>query len=175
MTKQSIKKHSNGFEKMKKHTRDFFYTHFRRPDNKIDRDTAAQFFGVTSRTVGNWWATGCPAWVNNYVDLYCRAIPNTKEWSGFRFSHDGKELLTPYEKHSFTPDKLLMDFYNKQFNRNTRTENRQLIKQVDSLRNDEEAAAIRAELDHIVDTVNKLKSSPLMAPKKAFSKSIIDD
>lgn len=174
MTKQSISK-SNGLKKMKKQTRDFFYSNFKQPNNKIDKQSAAEFFGVTPRTVANWWATGCPAWVDSHVELYLRAIPNRKEWQGFRFSHDGKELLTPYERHSFTPEKLLMEFYNKQFNRNTRTENRQLNKQVDALRSDEEAAAIRAELDHIIKSINKLKDSPIVAPKKTFSKSIIDD
>lgn len=164
----------DGLEKMKKKTREFFYDNFRQPNQKIDKQAAAEFFGVTPRTISNWWSTGCPAWVDSHVALYLRAIPNLKEWNGFRFSHDGKQLLTPYERHSFTPQMLLMEFYNRQFNRNTRTEHRQLTKQVDSLRNDDEAAAIRAELDSIISSINKLKHSPIVAPKNTYSKKIKD-
>ncbi|WP_351001112.1 hypothetical protein [Shewanella sp. TB7-MNA-CIBAN-0143] len=172
--KNKSKNNIDGLKQMKKKTRDFFYDTFRQPNQKIDKQAAAEFFGVTPRTITNWWSTGCPDWVDSHVALYLRAIPNSTEWNGFRFSHDGKELLTPYEKHSFTPQTLLMDFYNRQFNRNTRTEHRQLTKQVDSLRNDEEAAAIRAELDGIISAINKLKHSPIVAPKNSYSKTIKD-
>ncbi|MGI2072642.1 DUF3653 domain-containing protein [Shewanella baltica] len=173
MTKKSNRSTPNGFIKMKKTTRDFFYSTFSRADGALDKQKAADFFGVTLRTISNWWSTGSPAWVDGYVRLYQRSIPDTKDWDGFRFSHDRKELLTPYERHSFTPQRLLMDFYNKQFDRHTRTENRQLNKQVEALRNDEEAAAIRSELDNIISTINKLKNSPVVAPKKAYSETII--
>jgi hypothetical protein len=171
MTNKSTNK-LDGLKKMNKKTRGFFYDNFRQPNQKIDKQSAAEFFGVTPRTIANWWSTGCPAWVDSHVALYLRAIPNSKEWNGFRFSNDGKQLLTPYERHAFTPQMLLMEFYNKQFNRNTRTEHRQLTKQVDSLRNDKEAAAIRAEMDHIIESINKLKQSPVIAPKNTYSKNV---
>lgn len=169
MRKESNKNSLNGFSTMKPRTRTFILTNFVRENGTVDTQRAAEFFRVTSRTINNWWSTGCPDWVNRYVELYQRAIPDSKDWKGFRFSRDGK-LLTPYENLTFTGGQLLMVFFDRQFNRFDRAEKEKLSVQVDSLRNDEEAAAIRDELDVIINTLTKLKQSPIVAPKKAFTK-----
>ncbi|MDB2386753.1 phage protein [Shewanella sp.] len=99
-----------------------------------------------------------------------RSIPNTKEWDGFVFSNDGERLLTPFKQHSFSASELLKLFYDKQFHRIDRTQNRKLNEQVDSLRNNMEADAIREETDVMIGTLTKLKDSPIVAPKGVFSK-----
>lgn len=170
MRKESNKYSENGFQTMKPRTRTFILSNFMRANGTVDTQQAAEFFCVTTRTINNWWSTGCPSWVDRYVELYQRAIPNTKDWRGFSFSQDGK-LLTPYKDHSFTGGQLLMVFFDKQFNRFDRVEKQKLSEQVDSLRNDEEAAAIREELDVIISTLSKLKQSPIVAPKKQFATS----
>lgn len=170
MRKESNKNSENGFLMMKPRTRTFILSNFTRENGTVDTLKAAEFFSVTTRTINNWWSTGCPDWVNRYVELYQRSIPDTKDWKGFSFSHDGK-LLTPYKDHSFTGGQLLMVFFDKQFNRFDRVEKQKLSEQVDSLRNDEEAAAIREELDVIISTLSKLKQSPIVAPKKQFATS----
>ncbi len=172
MRKESKKSEEKGFLLMKPRTRSFFLTNFYRDHKYIDSQKAADFFGVTTRTINNWWASGCPNWVDNYVELYQRAIPDTKDWDGFKFV-EGR-LYTPYDKLTFAPSELMKIFYDRQFNRLDRVHNKQLTAQVDELRNDEEAAAIREELDHMINTLNKLKVSPIVAPKMDFATKLHD-
>ena len=171
MRKDSNKNNLNGLLTMKPRTRNFILTSFARDNGTIDKQLAADFFCVTTRTIANWWSTGCPDWVNRYVELYQRSIPESKEWRGFSFSPDGK-LLTPYKNLTFTSGQLLMVFFDKQFNRFDRVEKEKLAAQVDSLRNDDEAAAIRDELEVIINSLTKLKASPIVAPKKVFATSV---
>jgi hypothetical protein len=161
------------FLPMKPKTRTWFLSVFSNENGSLDTLKASLHFSVTDRTIRNWWRLSCPAWVDKYAALHQRAIPNTKEWDGFSFSHDGKELLTPFKNHSFSAGELLKHFYDKQFHRLDRAQNRKLNEQVDSLRNDEEADAIREELDVIIATLNKLKASPIVAPKQTYSASVI--
>lgn len=170
MRKESNKNSLNGFSTMKPRTRTFILSNFIRENGTVDTQRAAEFFCVTTRTINNWWSTGCPDWVNRYVELYQRSIPESKEWQGFSFSPDGK-LLTPYKNLTFTSGQLLNVFFDRQFNRLDRAEKEKLSAQVDSLRNDDEAAAIRDELEVIINTLTKLKQSPIVAPKKAFAKT----
>ena len=167
------KNNLNGLTTMTPKTRSFFLANFIRDNGSLNTQHAAEFFSVTSRTINNWVSTGCPIWVDKHVALYLRAIPDTKEWDGFCFSHDGKELLTPFKQHSFTAGELLKHFFDKQFHSLDRAQNRKLTEQVDSLRNHEEAEAIRHELDMMISTIEKLKDSPIVAPKQVFSKSVI--
>ncbi|MDR8523835.1 hypothetical protein [Shewanella fidelis] len=171
--KNESKNNLNGLSTMTPKTRSFFLANFIRDNGSLDTQLAADFFSVTSRTINNWVATGCPTWVDKHVALYLRSIPDTKEWDGFSFSHDGKQLLTPFKNHSFTASELLKHFFDKQFHRIDRAQNRKLNEQVESLRNEDEANAIRGEIDLMIDTLNKLKHSPIVAPKQVFSKSVI--
>ncbi|WP_157608682.1 hypothetical protein [Shewanella violacea] len=155
---------------MKPKTRSFFLANFRRENSSIDTQAAAGFFHVTSRTINNWVATGCPDWVDHYVIMYLRSIPDTKEWDGFKFI-EGR-LYTPYNKLTFAPSELMKVFYDRQFNRLDRVEREQLKEQVTELRSDQEAAAIRDELDYMIKTLNKLKLSPIVAPQTSFTKTI---
>jgi hypothetical protein len=164
----------NGLSTMKPQTRSFFLASFNRTNGTLDTQAAAEFFNVTTRTINNWVATGCPQWVNNYVDMYLRAIPKTKDWKGFRFSHDGERLITPYDKLTFAPSELLRIFYDRQFNRFDRVEKNQLKEQVAELRSDEEAKAIRAEIDEMIKTLEKVKLSPIVAPQMVFTKKVRD-
>lgn len=167
MTNKSNKKE---FNPMKTCTRRWFLAMFTNGTNGINYDEAAKYCGVSPRTVRYWWSTSCPPWIDRLAYFASRSIPENKDWKGFSFSHDGK-LLTPYKDHSFTGGQLLMVFFDKQFNRFDRVEKQKLSEQVDSLRNDEEAAAIREELDVIISTLSKLKQSPIVAPKKQFATS----
>ncbi|WP_394131640.1 DUF3653 domain-containing protein [Shewanella maritima] len=175
MKKQSKDIHPKGFENMTPATREFFLFTFKKSEHShhtLDKDKAAAFFCVTPRTITNWWRTGCPAWVDNYIKLYKRSIPNTKEWQDFRFSHDGKELLTPFKRHSFTANQLLGLFYETQFHRMDKSENKKLRLQVDSLRSEEETEALKGELDFLIQSIKKLKDSPILAHKGKYSKSV---
>lgn len=157
---------------MKPQTRSFFLATFNRTNGTLDTQAASEFFNVTTRTINNWVATGCPEWVNNYVSMYLRAIPNTKNWKGFRFSHDGEHLLTPYDNLAFSAGELLMIFYDRQFNRFDRVEKDQLKTQVAELRSDEEAKAIREEIDDMIKTLEKVKLSPIVAPQLVYAKKV---
>jgi hypothetical protein len=172
MKKQSEKNQLNGLLQMKSVTRFFFFEHFGNALGEMDKDKAAAFFCVTRRTVNNWLRTGCPTWVDNYVDLYKRAIPNNKEWRGFSFSHDGSRLLTPYANQSYSPGDLLKHFYDKQFSALTRVERDKLAAQLAAVRSEEEAEAIRTELDYIAKTLEKLKLSPILAPSGTFNTTV---
>lgn len=164
MNKQSNNNSLNGLSNMKSATRFFFLEQFSDARGIMDKDKAASFFCVTRRTVNNWLRTGCPTWVDNYVALYKRSIPDTKEWRGFSFSHDGSRLLTPYSNQSYSPSDLLRHFYEKQFSALTRVERDKLAEQLAAIRSEEEAEAIREELDYIAQTLDKLKNSPILAP-----------
>ena len=172
MRKHSKKDHLNGLNNMKPKTRSFFLATFNRQNGSIDTQAAADFFHVTTRTINNWIATGCPSWVDNYVTLYLRSIPNNKEWDGFHFI-DGR-LHTPYNKLTFAPSELMKIFYDRQFNRFDRVELGKLKDQVSELRNDEEAKAIREELDYMIKALEKLKLSPIVAPQRAFTEKVRD-
>ena len=167
MTNRSNKNDINGLLSMKAKTRSFFLANFNREKGSINTKVAAEFFHVTSRTINNWIATGCPDWVDHYVGLYLRSIPDTKAWDGFKFI-DGR-LYTPYDKLTFAPSELMKIFYDRQFNRFDRVEREQLKTQVAELRNEDEATAIRDELDYMIKTLNKLKLSPIVAPKMIFT------
>ena len=174
MTIESKKNNFNGLTTMKPKTRSFFLASFKRSNGTLDTQAAADFFNVTTRTINNWVSTGCPDWVNNYVSMYLRSIPNTKDWKGFYFSHDGERLITPYDKLTFSPSELLKIFYDRQFNRFDRVEKDQLKTQVEELRSDEEAKAIREEIDDMILTLEKVKLSPIVAPQKTFAKKVRD-
>ncbi|MCH7422647.1 hypothetical protein AYI95_01760 [Shewanella xiamenensis] len=167
MTNKSNKKE---FSPMKTCTRRWFLATFGNGTDGIDYNAAAKFCDVSPRTVRYWWSTSCPPWIDRLAYLASRSIPESKEWQGFGFSHDGK-LLTPYKNLTFTSGQLLNVFFDRQFNRFDRAEKEKLSAQVDSLRSDEEAAAIRDELEVIINTLTKLKQSPIVAPKKAFAKT----
>ena len=152
-------------------TRFWFLSNFGKQNGSIDSNKAAEYFGVSARTVRHWWQVGCPPWIDRMAELSSRAIPDSKDWDGFRFDKTGR-LLTPYKNLTFSAGELLMIFYDRQFNRFDRVEKEKLTEQVESLRSDDEAAAIREELDVIISTLSKLKQSPIVAPKKAFAASV---
>ncbi|WP_198783452.1 hypothetical protein [Shewanella putrefaciens] len=156
---------------MKTCTRRWFLATFGNGSDGIDYSAAAKFCDVSPRTVRYWWHTSCPPWIDRLAYLAGRSIPESKEWNGFSFSPDGK-LLTPYKNLTFTSGQLLMVFFDKQFNRFDRVEKEKLSAQVDSLRNDDEAAAIREELEVIINSLTKLKASPIVAPKKVLATSV---
>ncbi|MPY23927.1 hypothetical protein [Shewanella sp. YLB-07] len=166
----SIKNDLNGLLSMKPKTRSFFLANFNRENGTIDTKIAAAFFHVTTRTINNWVITGCPDWVDHYVSLYERSIPDSKEWDGFKFV-DGR-LYTPYDRLTFAPSELLKIFYDRQFNRFDRVEKNQLKIQVSELRNDDEAEAIREEIDIMIRTLEKVKQSPIVAEKMVFSERV---
>lgn len=170
MNNRSNKNHSNGLCIMKPKTRSFFLANFRRQNGSIDSHCASAFFHVTTRTINNWLVTGCPAWVDHYVALYERSIPDTKDWDGFSFSRG--RLITPYERLTFAPSDLLKVHYDRQFNQIDRVEREQLQKAVNNLRNDDEAAAIRDEIDFMIKTLNKLKQSPIVAHAKGYHEKV---
>ena len=157
---------------MKPKTRSFFLANFNRENGSINTNVAAEFFHVTSRTINNWIVTGCPDWVDHYVGLYLRSIPDTKAWDGFKFI-DGR-LYTPYDKLTFAPSELMKIFYDRQFNRFDRVEREQLKTQVAELRNEDEATAIREEIDGMIQSLESLKRSPIVAPKMVFAKKVRD-
>jgi hypothetical protein len=159
-------------EFMKPQTRLYLIERFGRQNNTFDTHAAAAFFSVTTRTINNWLKTGCPIWVDNYIELIQRAIPSTPEWKDFRFSNDGHELLTPFDNLRFKPSDLLKQFFERQFHRLSETENRKLREQVDTMRNDEETTAIREELDLMIKTITSLKSSPLLTQKGVYAKAV---
>ena len=172
MTIESKKNNFNGLKTMKPKTRSFILSTFRRNNQTLDTQAAANFFNVTTRTINNWVATGCPEWVNHYVSMHLRSIPDTKDWKGFYFSHGDERLNTPYSNLTFSAGELLMIFYDRQFNRFDRVEKDQLKNQVAELRSDEEAKAIREEIDDMIKTLEKVKLSPIVAPQKTFTKKI---
>ncbi len=163
MKKHSKKNELNGLSTMQIRTRSFFLANFRRPNGTIDTKQAAEFFHVSPRTINNWVVTGCPTWVDNYVVMYERSIPDDKEWDGFKFVNG--RLFTPYDRLTFSPGELLNIHYARQFNRLDRIERDKLKGVVHELRNDDEARAIREEIDFMIDTLKKIKGSPIVAPE----------
>lgn len=172
MKNRSNKNDINGLLSMKPKTRAFFLANFNRENGTIDTKAAADFFHVTSRTINNWLVTGCPDWVDHHVVLYLRSIPDTKDWDGFKFI-DGR-LYTPYDKLTFAPSELMRIFYDRQFNRFDRVEKDQLKTQVSELRNEDEAEAIRGEIDIMIQTLESLKKSPIVAPKMVYAEKVRD-
>jgi hypothetical protein len=170
MTNESKKKE---FKPMLTETREYFLTHFANNNGGIDSELAANYFGVAPRTIRHWWRVGCPNWVNKFARVASRSIPDNKEWDGFGF-YRGK-LFTPYKRHEFSAADLLKVFFDRQFNRFDKAANRQLTNQVDALRNEDEANAINGEIDDIINTLSKLKDSPILARKRIFHKSVKRD
>ncbi|WP_254304053.1 DUF3653 domain-containing protein [Shewanella sp. VB17] len=136
----------------------------------MDSHSASIHFDVTERTVRNWWSLSCPSWVDKYVDLYQRSIPKTKEWDGFKFVNG--RLFTPYDKLTFAPSELMKIFYDRQFNRLDRVERQKLRVQVAELRSDDEAKAIREEIDEMIKTLQKVKLSPIVAPELVYAEKV---
>lgn len=135
---------------MKTTTRYWFLSNFSNEIGGINFEEAAKFCCVSPRTVRHWWQHGCPPWIDRMAEISKRMIPETKEWRGFSFSHDGSRLLTPYSNQSYSPSDLLRHFYEKQFSALTRVERDKLAEQLAAVRSEEEAEAIRTELDYIV-------------------------
>ncbi|NKF52798.1 hypothetical protein G3R49_19765 [Shewanella sp. WXL01] len=172
MAKQSIQQNAHtGFKGMKPDTRKFFVSNLSKIGGAIDKDKAAAFFGVTPRTIANWWRTGAPNWVDNYVHYYERSIPDTKEWRGYYFARDGR-LMSPYRGLSFSANELSHMDMERMFASATRRENQQIRKQLDSLRDEDEVKAIKAEFDKIVKTLEALKHSPALAVKGKYIKPV---
>lgn len=152
---------------MKTCTRRWFLATFGNGSDGIDYSAAAKFCDVSPRTVRYWWHTSCPPWIDRLAYLAGRSIPESKDWQGFGFSPDGR-LITPYKNLTFTSGQLLNVFFDRQFNRIDRNDKAKLAAQVDALRDDDEARAIREELDIIAATLTKLQRSPVLAPKGQF-------
>ncbi|WP_148300839.1 hypothetical protein [Shewanella marina] len=161
------------FKEMTTDTRFFFLSNFPHPElcGKLDRDKAAQYFDVTTRTIYNWWRYGCPQWVNKHCDLARRAIPKNKTWRGFYFGSDNK-LHTPYDNLQLEAHEVLSVFQIRQFHQLAEQENKQLRQRLGKLRDNDELQAIREELDMISSTITKLKDSPILAHSTGFSKSV---
>ncbi|MCL1072985.1 hypothetical protein [Shewanella dokdonensis] len=157
---------------MKTPTRYWFLSNFSNGIGGINFEEAANFCCVSPRTVRHWWQHGCPPWIDRMAEISKRMIPETKEWRGFSFSHDGSRLLTPYSNQSYSPSDLLRHFYEKQFSALTRVERDKLAEQLAAVRSDEEAEAIRTELDYIAKTLEKLKDSPILAPAGRFNQVV---
>ncbi|QLE87809.1 hypothetical protein FLM48_11020 [Shewanella sp. Scap07] len=155
---------------MKPSTRRWFLSLFGDKDGEMDTHAASKHFNVTERTIRNWWRLSCPSWVDNYVAVYKRSIPDSKEWQGFKFVNG--ELHTPYQNLTFTAGQLLKIHYDRQFDRLNRIERDNLKTKVNSLRNDEEAAAIRDEIEHMVKMLNKLKDSPIISANFTYQKTV---
>lgn len=158
---------------MQLETRDYLLTHFGNKKGGIDCELVADFFGVSARTVRHWWRIGCPSWVDKFVALASKSLPNTKEWEGFSFNDN--RLITPFKRLTFSSGELLMIFYDRQFNAATRSGNAQLTKQIDALRDQDETRAINQEIDDIISTLNKLKNSPVLAEKRKYHKAVARD
>ncbi|NRD74076.1 hypothetical protein HQQ94_12685 [Shewanella sp. VB17] len=155
---------------MQPKTRRWFLSQFNNGFDKLDSHSASIHFDVTERTVRNWWSLSCPSWVDKYVDLYQRSIPKTKEWDGFKFVNG--RLFTPYDKLTFAPSELMKIFYDRQFNRLDRVERQKLRVQVAELRSDDEAKAIREEIDEMIKTLQKVKLSPIVAPELVYAEKV---
>ncbi|RTR33533.1 hypothetical protein [Shewanella atlantica] len=151
-------------------TRFWFLTNFGTKNGSIDSQKAADYIGVSPRTVRQWWRVGCPPWIDKLAELASRTIPETKDWDGFTFK-DGR-LITPYDKLTFAPSELMRIFYDRQFNRFDRVEKDQLKTQVNELRNEDEAHAIREEIDGLILSLESLKRSPIVAPKLTYAKTV---
>ena len=99
--------------------------------------------------------------LNGLITTYLRSIPDSKEWDGFKFVDD--RLFTPYNKLTFAPSELMKVFYDRQYNRLDRVERQKLRTQVAELRSDDEAKAIREEINEMIKTrqLRKLSYSQL--------------
>lgn len=151
-------------------TRLWFLDKFGTGKGSIDSQKAADYIGVSARTVRQWWLVGCPPWIDKIAYLAKRMIPDTKDWDGFKFV-EGR-LYTPYNKLTFAPSELLKVFYDRQFNRFDRVERQQLKVQVDELRNEDEATAIREEINAMIQSLESLKRSPIVAPKMVYTEKV---
>ncbi|WP_447077588.1 hypothetical protein [Shewanella algae] len=176
MKKDSNKNDQNGLLIMKTKTRRFFIEQFHNGKDGIDSHAAASFFCVHERTIRNWLRTGCPAWVDRYVDLALRAIPDSKPWRECTFvSHPEpgfSELLVLPNGKKLSAGDLYLYADNLDLMREYRVKTEKAAGQLEAVRSEEEAAAIRAELDHLVRSIEKLKLSPILTRTGKYNEPV---
>ncbi|WP_447018033.1 hypothetical protein [Shewanella algae] len=173
MKKDSNKNDQNGLLIMKTKTRHFFIEQFHNGKDGIDSHAAASFFCVHERTIRNWLRTGCPAWVDRYVDLALRAIPDSKPWREYSFdTTTAPGLLVLPSGKTLGPGDLYLYADNLDLMREYRVKTEKAAGQLEAVRSEEEAAAIRAELDHLVRSIEKLKLSPILTRTGKYNEPV---
>ncbi|WP_188726008.1 hypothetical protein [Shewanella carassii] len=172
----SKKSNDKGLTPMKSSTRFWFLEQFGNARGGIDYEKAAQFCCVKPRTVRYWWTTSCPPWIDRLAHLASRAIPDTRPWRECTFvAHPEpgfSELLVLPNGKKLSAGDLYLYADNLDLMREYRVKTEKAAGQLEAVRSEEEAAAICAELDHMVRSIEKLKLSPILTRTGKYNEPV---
>lgn len=167
------KSNDKGLSPMKNSTRLWFLARFGNSRGGIDYEEAAQFCCVKPRTVRYWWTTSCPPWIDRLAHLASRAIPDSKPWREYSFdTTTAPELLVLPSGKTLGPGDLYLYADNLDLMREYRVKTEKAAGQLEAVRSEEEAAAICAELDHLVRSIEKLKLSPILTRTGKYNEPV---
>lgn len=132
-----------------------------REDGKgLDQTMLAEMLGVSEDTIRRWRRAGQPRWAELALEAHRRAIPNNKDWDGFRFAEN--RLHTPFKGLNFSATDLLHIFYERQFAAIDQAAKRKLKMQLDAVCSEEERLAILDEIETVKRSLDAVKNSPLL-------------